>query len=84
MVNLYDCPKCGRKESAFGDGFCGTCERAYAEEMERYHEEEIARLNEQIRTCTCAEGTCTKCTYALAGILSHQGREADAVALINQ
>jgi hypothetical protein len=34
MSDFHDCPKCGRKESAWGDGFCGSCEEEYQKHME--------------------------------------------------
>lgn len=40
---MYDCPKCGRKESSHdGYTFCGKCEEEYrkSEEERLRHEEE--------------------------------------------
>jgi hypothetical protein len=27
--DIVDCPRCGRRQSAWGDGFCGRCEELY-------------------------------------------------------
>lgn len=37
-VGPYDCPRCGEKESAWGDSFCGKCESVFQEEMQRQAE----------------------------------------------
>lgn len=43
MYRLYDCPKCGKKESSFdGYTFCGSCEEKFHRE-----EEEFRRLQEE-------------------------------------
>src|SRR4051812_17802313 len=37
-IGPYDCPACGKAASAWGDSFCGKCEREFQEEMARQHE----------------------------------------------
>jgi hypothetical protein len=39
---VYDCPKCGLKESAVGDRFCGKCEGEFLreEQEQRWREED--------------------------------------------
>ena len=45
MSELHDCPKCGKKESAWDDKLCGTCE------TERMEEEEQIQKREQEEFC---------------------------------
>ena len=45
MSELHDCPKCGKKDSAWGDECCGECE------AERLQWEEDNRKREQEEFC---------------------------------
>lgn len=40
-MRLYDCPKCGKKESSYnGESFCGKCETTYLKEEAQFRKSE--------------------------------------------
>ena len=84
MQILYSCPKCGKPESSFGDSFCGECEAKYQAEQQQQADDEIAHLRSKMNSCQCPEGDCSECVSNYAQVLALQGREAEAIAVINQ
>lgn len=83
---MFSCPACGRPESSHdGETFCGSCERRYHEEQDRFAREEIAQLQAEINACPYNnEEYCMRCTARYARILSLQGDEAGAIAMMNR
>lgn len=83
-MNIQDCPKCGKPDSAFEGTFCGPCEQEYHNQLDYEKESEIAELRMLMGRCTCPEGCCTSCIWNQAKVYELQGRYNDAASLMNQ
>lgn len=65
MDRLYDCPKCGKKESSWdGIQFCGKCEGEYQKEQADWREQEQALLREHCRKTHADDCDCHLCDAA--------------------
>jgi hypothetical protein len=81
---IYDCPKCGKPQSAFDDDFCGACEAEYQEETFRWNEEEKAMLQAEMQDCAChGDEPCQNCYRRLARLMELAGRYEEAIAWLN-
>jgi len=84
MSNLYDCPRCGKPESSWGDTFCGECEDKYRKELFDYQEERIREIDKELLNYPGEMSLCSRAIRLSVEKLSLLGREDEAISLLNQ